>query len=166
MIKNKFLTLSICIFLVLPGIGLLLYSSSVMGKKSRLVVQPIDEKGFFVGDEKKVIEPDHVSEYWKQAKGIDDAWENIGIGNSYYQTGDYEKALGSYSKAYAMDTGSRTFIGFKLIETYEKLKRYDDALAVLGDIVNPNWSQKGIQKASETRARLLTAKENSKEPSR
>ncbi len=156
--KNTFLTLSIFIFLVLLGVGSLLYSSSVMGKKSELVVQPMGKKGFFVGDGEKVIEPDHASEYRKQVKGIDDAWENIGIGNSYYQAGDYEKALESYRKAYAMDKGSQTFIGFKLIETYEKLKRYDDALAILDDIVNPNWSQKGIQKASETRTRLLAAK--------
>ena len=70
------------------------------------------------------------SDYNEKVKAIDDASEQIRIGNSHYQSGNYEEASNAYKKAYDLDSGSRTFIGFKLINSYEKLYRYDEALSL------------------------------------
>ena len=51
-----------------------------------------------------------------------------------------------------------TFVGFKLVDTYEKLGRYDDALTLLNDMVTKKWSKEGLQKADQIKARILAAK--------
>jgi len=81
------------------------------------------------------------------------------LGNSYENAGQYEEAAKAYRKAYDVDPGNGLMSGDKLIETYEKLSRYDEALSVVDDILkNQPLGDYGKQQYALTRARLLAAK--------
>lgn len=91
-------------------------------------------------------------------KLIDETWEFIRVGNTHYGAGEYEAAARAYEKAYQLDQGSRTFVAFKLVDTYEKLRRFDEGIAILDEIVHEGWSEKGLKRASEIRERLVSAR--------
>lgn len=138
--------------------------------KLNLIVQSIDSKGVFVGDEKMApgfqqtskIYPkllQEQEEHQASLRAIDEAWDNIGLGDVHFKASRYEEAARAYEKAYSLDAGSRHVSGIRLAKMYEKLNRYNDGIALLDEMIEKSeLSEKGIQKATEIRARLLAAK--------
>ena len=160
--KNKILASGVVFFTGIFLTAALLYHQNLVNIKSKLAVEPIDNKGIFVGEKQKMIKdaPDHVGDYWKQVKAIDDASAYETSGNAYYRDSDFEKAAQEYKKAYLI--GDRAVSGFKLAETYEKLGRYNEAIDLLNNMVkNRELSELGIQDAKEMISRLLAAKNQS-----
>lgn len=103
-----------------------------------------------------------VEDYNKSVKAIDDSWGNLKLANVNFKMGHYEEAIEMYKKAYQIGGGNESFFGMELLRAYEKLYRYDEALALLDEIEKKYYkSEYGIQKAQEIRTRLLAAK-NSK----
>jgi tetratricopeptide (TPR) repeat protein len=114
-----------------------------------------------VGDNKSGIEPvsDEPSRYERTVKALQEGWDYVGIGNSHYQAGRYEEAAEAYKKAYDVDPGNRVFTGLTLIDAYERLSRYDDALSILDELSKTQpISDYGVEKYAAVRARLLAAK--------
>ena len=98
------------------------------------------------------------SNYGQQVKSIDDASEKITIGNAHFRSRNYQEASEAYEMAYVLDPGSRTFIGLKLIDTYEKMGHFHKALSLLNEMEKLSWSEKGHARAAEIRSRILAAK--------
>lgn len=129
-------------------------------EKSKLTVQPIDDKGIFVGEANKGRVDFNSYDHQKAIKAIDDASNFESAGNVHYRNGDFEKASGEYKKAYLIRGGlSQATSGLKLAMTYEKLHRYDEGIALLDEMIVKGYlSEKGIQNANEIKSRLLSAK--------
>ena len=98
-------------------------------------------------------------EHNKSLRAIDEAWDYVGLGNSYDAAGRYTEAADAYRKAYSIGGGSSAVSGLKLAMTYENLGEYDQGVAIIDDLIkNDRLSENGIQNANEIRARLLAAK--------
>lgn len=139
-------------------VALLVYFQNTATLKSRVVVQSTGKNSIFFGEKKPTNEGSE--NYQRQVKAIDDAWDNIDIGNSYYKVGRYEDAAKAYEKAYLI--GEKAVSGFKLAETYEKLNRYDEATLLLNQMIEKHQlSEMGVQDAKEMISRLLAAKSQS-----
>lgn len=163
--KNKIILIALGALLVL--VTVLIYFSSLKEGASKPVVRSMGEKGIYIGSGKSGLEPvsDDASQFAKTVKGLNEGWENIGLGNSYNNVGQYEEAINAYKRAYDVDPGNRTFIALKLIEVYERAGRYDDALAVLDErSKTKKLSEYGIQEFNIIRVRLLAAKNKSTQP--
>lgn len=163
--RNKIILLVLALSFFL-GITLVCFKSLATSKP---IVRSIDNKGIYVGNGKSGLElaPDEASQFNRTVNALNEGWDNIGIGNSYFQAEQYEEAARAYKKAYEIDSGNRIFSGKKLIGAYEKLFRFDEALAVVEDILKTQpLGDVGIKRFEAIRARLLAAKENSKEPPR
>jgi tetratricopeptide (TPR) repeat protein len=146
--------------LIALAIGLI-YFFNLTPSSSKLAVNSIDEKGIFIGDGKSGLESasDEAKEFASTVKALNQGWDNIDLGNSYDNAGQYEKAATAYKKAYDADPGNRIFSGRKLIETYEKLSRYDEAITVVDEILkNEQLVDYGIEKYTNIRNRLLAAR--------
>ncbi len=101
--------------------------------------------------------PDYAAKYWQQVRSIDESEGYIRSGNSYFKIGRYEEAAQAYTKAYSV--GDRAVSGFKLAETYERLGKYDEAIALLDQMVQRRQlSELGIQDANSYKAKLLAVK--------
>ena len=101
-----------------------------------------------------------LDEHRRDIQAIDQAWDHIGNGNASFKAGDYEKAAVAYEKAYSVGKTQRHVSGFHLAETYEKLGRYDDAIAILDNMIkNRETNEYGIKKANEMKMRLNAAKD-------
>lgn len=75
------------------------------------------------------------------------------LGNSYRRSGNYKEAAEHYKKAFESFCYSRMTMGFSLIDTFEALKQYKDAIFVADEIISQGIvSQKGIEN--------LTARKN------
>ena len=163
-------TMVLSVILLAFALAMVGYYHFGHSNKPSMVVEPMkDGKGIFVGDKRPQYQQSDprkwspetrksVEEYEANVRAIDESWNNIAIGDNHFKLGQYQDALVAFEKAYRADPGSRTFVGYKLIETYEKLGRYDDALALLNDMITPKWSEQGLQKVNAIRARLLAAK--------
>jgi len=87
--------------------------------------------------------------------------QNEQLAESYFNRGEFEKALISYKKLYDTSKGSYKFL-YKLIETHQQLEQYDDAQILLLERIsksnNPtllvelgyNYQLKGNAEISET----------------
>lgn len=129
-----------------------------------LSVASIDDKGIYVGEGKSGFEsPTEKESQWaKTVNALNQGWEYIRLGNSYDTAGQYQEAIEAYKKAYEADPGNRVFIGDHLIEAYEKTSRYDEAIAVVDEILKTqHLAKKGMDDFSEIRTRLLAAKAQS-----
>ena len=155
--------------LLIAFIGGVVFYKTNSVKKDRLTVQSIGDNAIFVGDKKRArsfqestVSPEahkRFEDHQRDLKAVDDAWNNIGIGNSYFKKAEYESAATAYEKAYSIGGGIKHVSGFDLAKTYEKLNRYDDAITILDNMIkNRETNEYGIQKASEMKARLLAAK--------
>ncbi len=141
------------IFLIILSIAMLFFISKI-NFQSRL---PIANSAAIA--ESKSISTDRDA-YNKTVKALHEGWENIRLGNSYDDAGRYEDAIVAYKKAYEIDPGTRPLSGKKLVEIYEKLSRYDEAIAVVDEILRTRkLAEYGVQKWTAMRARLLAAKE-------
>lgn len=157
--RNKII-LTIGVLVLILGVASL-YFVNLNSSQSRPPIRTIDNKGNYIGDKQSGLEPasDEASRFAKTVKGLHEGWENIRLGNSYKRAGQYEEAIQAYKKAYDVDPGNRVFSGRKLIETYEKLSRYDEALSVVDEILkNQPLGEYGVEKYTAIRARLLAAK--------
>lgn len=166
--KKTFINLTILLIVICVSVGLFLQHRRSM--KSRLVINRTqDGKGVFVGEKGLVsnennstnLSPEtreRVQKHQKDIRAVDVAWEKKAAGDDHFKSGEYELAVQAYLVAYQQNTFSKTMIGYKLIESYEKLYRYDDALAILDDMVDKKWSPQGLEKADKIRTRLLAEK--------
>ncbi len=155
LIKNKLVWFSV-FALVLTGI---LWYQNVTSMRSKLTVESTNDKGIFVGEKQRLVDTN--SDYARQVKAIDDASAYERAGNSYYQSGNFERAIEEYKKAYSIKGGlAHATAGFELAETFEKLGRYDEAISVLDDMIQKKYlSPLGIQDATQMKSRLLAAKD-------
>lgn len=169
--KTKIAVISgILIVLMLTFVGNQVSKRSEISKS--LVVEPMDEKGVFVGDSKLSpvdenerrrqlypIQQKKWEEHQKTLQGIDKAWDFIGIGSKHFKAGEFEKAAEAYEKSYAADPGSRHVSGQDLARTYEKLGRYDDAIKLLNQMIeNKEMNEFGVKIARAHIARLEALK--------
>lgn len=162
--KNK-IVLLVASFGIVLGVTVI-YLGNASSSRSKLNVSSIDKNGIYVGNGQSGLEPasDGASKYAQTVKGLNEGWDNIGVGNSYFQSGQYEKAAEAYKKAYEVDPGNRIFSGKKLIEAYERLSQYDEALAVVDEILKTQpLVEVGVKRFEAIRARLLAAKSQSSE---
>lgn len=139
-----------------------------------LVVQPIDEKGIFVGDASKSpidetieekrrrlypVQQKRWEEHQKRLRAIDEASKSMMNGDRFFRQGEFEKAAEAYEKSYAADPGSRHVSGQDLARTYEKLGRYDDAIKLLNQMIeNKEMNEFGVKIARAHIARLEALK--------
>lgn len=166
-IMKKFLILITVIIVV---IGIIVLASQKNTSGERLTVQVIDDKGVFVGDPRLVptshqnskIHPGILQDqknHEASLRAIDESWEFIRVGDRYSKVGNLQKAADAYKNAYSIGGGSRAVSGLLLAETYEKLGRYDEGIALLDEMIaKPYLSENGIKNANEIRARLVAAK--------
>ena len=123
-----------------------------------ITVQRIDSQGIYVGPETQKSKENSINSVLKD---INDASDHIHNGNEYVKSGQYERAIEAYKKAYAYSENlpDGTMAGIMLIEVYEKMGRYDDGIALINEIDEKYYkSEYGHQKAATIRARLLAAK--------
>lgn len=97
-------------------------------------------------------------DFYAETSAIKVMGDELRSGNHAFDRADYTSAAEYYNRAMNADPGSRTFIGLKLIDTYEKMGEYSKALSVLDVIINKSSSEYGQSKAYEIRSRLLAAK--------
>lgn len=169
--KTKIIIISgILIVLILILVGGQINKRSAMSKS--LVIEPVGEKGVFVGDSKLLpndenekrhrlysVQQKRWEEHQKTLKGIDKAWDYIGIGAKHFKTGEFEKAAESYEKSYVADPGSRHVSGQNLARTYEKLGRYDEGVKLLNQMINnKEMNEFGMKIARAHIARLEALK--------
>ncbi len=148
-----FISLTSCLILLTAA----LYFSNLNTVGPKPIVKSIDNKGIFIGEQKDlVIKP---SQYSREIQADDEAHEHLRAGNLLFQQNKLNEAVEEYRKSYLIGGMSKIVSGFTLIETYEKLDRYDEALSLLDEIEKPSWSEYGHQKAAIIRTRLLAAKE-------
>lgn len=130
--------------------------------KKGFSVSKLDNKGVFVGDASKVFQEKPKKIYQE----IDFVWNEVHEANSLKKAGRLAEAAEHYKRAFygpsndiEMITPERGMAAFDLIDTYEKLGRYDEALAVL-DILDEKFvhGEYGVKKSNEIRSRLITAK--------
>ena len=156
--KSKVLISSVIGGVIILG-GFLAYFQNVNNMKSKLTVQPIGGKGIFVGEANKGRIDFNSYDHQIAIKTIDEAWDYIRLGNSYYRSENYQEAVKAYEKSYAIGGGSKAVSGFKLAETYAKLGRNDEAIAQLDRMIqNRELSELGIQDANALKSKLLSAK--------
>lgn len=150
----------IVVFLII-SIALLIYFSNLPSLSTKPAIQSISENGIYVGGRESELElpPDEADGFSKTVEGLSAGWENIRIGNSYDTAGQFEQAMQAYKKAYEIDPGNRLFSGDKLIEAYEKLSQYDEAIALVDEILKTQpLVEYGVAKFTAIRTRLLAAK--------
>lgn len=129
-----------------------------------------DGKGVFVGKKalnpnfkrSSVIEPKLLQEqenHDNEIMAIHDSWAFARQGDVFFNNGQYDNAISSYKKALQASKGDESYFGMALIKAYEKMHRYDEALALLDEIESKYYKNEyGIQRAEEIRTRLTTAK--------
>lgn len=151
-------------------IALAIFNLAQRSKASRLTVEHMEDgKGIFIGErrpEYKESDPskwspemrESVESHERDIKIIHESWEISRQGDNYFKMGRYEEALNAYKKAYEIGRGDESFFGKELLKAYEKLNRYDEALALLDELeVKYYKSEYGMKKAQEIRTRLLAA---------
>ncbi|MBI2095358.1 MAG: hypothetical protein HYT89_04240, partial [Candidatus Omnitrophica bacterium] len=114
--KNKIAVTSICLFVA--GF-FLFYSYNVKQSKLKLAIEPI----------------------YQENKVDDQAREHLQRGDTFYQKGQLAMAAEEYKLSYSIGGPSKIICGFKLVEVYEKLNRYGDALSFLDEMEKPSWSK-------------------------
>ncbi|GEM_PF-4391130 len=138
---------------------ILIFVNHQTREKKTVTVQKIDGKGIFVGAPNMV--PRAESKQEQITREVAYAWDNISAGENYFASGQYEQAVVAFKKAYAVEMGSQALSGFKLAETYEKLGSYDEAIALLDNMIaKRQLSALGVQDANEMKSRLLAASAN------
>lgn len=135
---------------------LILFFGTKKNVRSGIFVESDIDTGLVVSSNNQLVES------LKEPTTRDDiayCWENIRLGDSYFKQGNYEGAADAYTKAYAIDNGSKAVSGLWLARAYEKLGKYDHGVAVLDDMIKSRvLSEKGVQSANEIKSRLLAAK--------
>ena len=100
----------------------------------------------------------HQKTYRQELAGIHEAADKIRKGDSERRLGNYSGASALYREAYNLDLGSRHVSGFLLADVYEQLQQYDDAIALLDEMIkNRVINEVGIQKANAMKSRLIAA---------
>ena len=155
-------------WVVIVGLATLLiwlFATQLRGSyfsKGNLTVKTIDKQGVFVGDRSKVF-----TEKPKQIyQEINYVWDQIHMGNGAKKAGRLTEAVEYYKKAFdglssdmKIITPERGLGAKYLIETYENLGQYDEALEVLGTLDKKFYKgEYGLKESTEIRARLLAAK--------
>ena len=154
----------------LISIGLIVSISLEGCKKTgpTLSVESIDNKRIYIGEEKSCHEPppaDTEARWTKTVNALNQGWEWIGIGNSHYVSGQYEEAVEAYKKAHEADPGN-IMAEPLIIEMYEKLYRYDEAINLVDNILKTqSLAPIGVERYTAIRNRLLTTKNKAKEVS-
>ena len=134
-------------------------------QKPKILVLPIDQKGIYINESKPVAESksnllsEKRAKYAKAVNAQNESWDDIESGDAYIRSGDNEKAALSYEKAYVIGFSNQHVSGMELARTYEKLGRYDEAIALLNQMMEKKQlSEAGIQTAQELISRLNIAK--------
>lgn len=137
--------------------------------KSKVEIKSMgDDRGFFMGERRpqyKESDPakwspetrKRVERYEADVKAIEDAHKYRMEGYEFAKLGQMTQAADAFKKAYELERSADS--AFLLAETYERLGRYDDAIAVLDNMVNNRETNEyGVEKASAMKARLVTSK--------
>jgi tetratricopeptide (TPR) repeat protein len=123
--------------------------------------QSVSHNGIYASGNRVELESasSKASAFSKTVKALNEGWDDIELGNSYKRAGQYEEAIKAYKKAYEIDSGNRILTGRLIAETYEKLSRYDEAIAMIDEILKTQpLGEYGVEKYTAIRARLLAAK--------
>ena len=75
---------------------------------------------------------------------IDQSFAEERRGDQFFKAGNYEQALTHYLKAREFTVGPKGVIITIIAETYQKLGRYDEAIAILQESIDTNqWNAEG-----------------------
>ena len=130
--------------------------------KENLTVKNIDKQGMFVGDREKVF-----TEKPKQIyQEIDYVWEQVRMAGISEKQGKLVEAAEYYKKGFRglssdMEniTPERSMCATYLIDIYQELGRYNEALELLNILETKVFKGKfGAKRAAEIRSRLLAEK--------
>lgn len=127
-----------------------------------LFVKPIDQQSIFLGNNSPVFTqtPNRVDQE------IDYAWAQMHTARTYEKEGKLVEAAEYYKKGFYGLSGDmeniipgRSMCAKYLIDVYQKLGRYDEALKILDLLERKVFtSEFGKKRAAEIRTRLLAAK--------
>ena len=160
--RNKTILIFTLLILVSGALVLVLINSGFL--RSKPTIRSIDKQVIYAGRKKPMLDqaPDEESQFSKTVKALDEGWDNIELGNSYKRVGQYEEAIQAYKKAYEIDPGNRILAGRLVVEAYEKLSQYDEAISMVDEILKTQpLGEYGVKKYSAMRSRLLAAKSQS-----
>lgn len=105
-------------------------------------------------------------EHRENVKRIDQSFAEERKGDQFFNVGDYEQALVHYFKAQELTDGPKGVIMHIIAETYRKLRRYDDAIAILQKSIDTNqWNDVGKANAREFIKRLESERESAESAS-
>ncbi len=162
---KKFIFSTVLFFAGLIFIFLLIYLS----KNSKVEIRSMgDRKGIYVGGRSSRSQEinrskwtsetrKRVEDYEADVEAVDDAHRFRMEGYRFAKLGDNGQAAAAFKKAYEIERAADS--AFLLVETYAKLKRYDEAIAILDNIIkNRETNEYGIQKANEMKIRLFAVK--------
>ena len=100
--------------------------------------------------------------YSATVENLHAGWDQIGQGETFYRAGRYDEAVMAFKDAYDIDPRNRVMIGDKLIKAYEKVGKYDKAIAIVDDILNNHHlGERGIKEFNEIRSHLIETKNKS-----
>lgn len=88
---------------------------------------------------------------------LNQGWDLIRRGNEYYIVGQYKEAAAAYEEARIVDPSNYVVDGH-VVDVYEKLGRYDEAIGIVDNILKKDLAEIGVKRYTELRARLLAAK--------
>lgn len=91
---------------------------------------------------------------------IDKIHSHLHSGNKFYRENNFKAAADEYMQAYQL--GEKALSGVLLAQVYEKMARYDEAIALLNSMIDKKQlSELGTQDAKAMISRLLAAKAQS-----
>ena len=104
-------------------------------------------------------QPSENEAFSRAINSLNESWDNIGRGETFYREGKYQEAIAAFKKAYEIDPGNRILSGDKLIKAYEANQQYDEALLIVDDILKTQpLGEYGRQQFKEIRLKLSTQK--------
>ena len=138
--------LIVAILIIMLG-AVIIFFTVLQHKKSGVSTRPL---------------PEGMLKYNQTVKNLNEGWDNIELGDTYRRAGEYDRAIEAYKRAYEVDSRNGLLSGKLLIETYEKVGQYDEALHIVDDIfLHQHLAPIGVERFEAIRTRLLAAKSQS-----
>lgn len=168
MIKKILIIVTIIVLIA----GLFSWVTARKSKAGRLIIGKVGEQGIFVSEKRpqyKESDPSkwspetkkRVEEYENTIKAMDEAHKYTTIALNYRKAGRYEEAIQYHKKAYDIYPAGRSTSSIDLVETYELMRRYHDAIAVIENMLKEGYlNELGQKEAMAMKEKLEREKES------